>query len=127
MKKNDKKYILLLIVITLFLGTCLFTSIFKYREGVDKSEWITPGYDNKDGYYNEHKTSGIPEIDAIEFNHHYKPPAYIDSNKNPTIYPLTPNQAPLSAPATLPVSQPSSISQGPVMTRKKLIRKKRKM
>jgi hypothetical protein len=75
------------IVFALFLFTILF---FKYREGLDRSEWITPGYHNKDRYYNEHKTSGNPEIDAIEFNHRAKKPSYIDSSKYTTIVDIDP-------------------------------------
>jgi hypothetical protein len=75
------------IVFALFLFTFLF---FKYREGFERSEWITPGDRNRDRYYNEHKTSGNPEIDAIEFNHHAKKPSYIDSSKYTTIVDIDP-------------------------------------
>jgi len=75
------------IVFALFLFTFLF---FKYREGLDRSEWIKPGYRNKDRYYNEHKTSGNQEIDAIEFNHHAKKPVYIDSSIHSTIVDIEP-------------------------------------
>jgi hypothetical protein len=77
----------LFIVFALFLFTFLF---FKYREGLNRSEWITPGYHNKDRYYNEHKTSGNPEIDAIEFNHRAKKPVYIDSSIHTTIVDIEP-------------------------------------
>ena len=85
------------IILIVAIGLFLFTAIaFNYREGVDRGEWITPGDDNKDGYYNEHKTSGNPEIDAIRYNHRSKKAEYIDSNKHKTIYELDP------LPLTLP-------------------------
>jgi hypothetical protein len=97
MKNFFKKYLLLIVIIFF-----LFTIFFTYREGVDRSEWITPGDDNKDRYYNEHKTSGNPEIDAIQFNHRAKRTEYVDSNLRPTIYELSP--PPPVAPAA-PIKQ----------------------
>jgi hypothetical protein len=66
----------------------LLSLFFTYKEGLERSEWITPGYDNKDRYYNEHKKSGNPEIDAIKFNHRSKKPEYKDAEGS-TITPVT--------------------------------------
>ena len=138
--KKPFKNILLLMVITLFLFTVVF---FKYREGVDKSEWITPGDDNKERYYNEHKTSGNPEIDRIQFNHHLKTPVYVDSNIYPTIYGSSPiKQQDTSVPIkqltsedwyskiTKPIITPVNRYKKQIITQptnhKRLIRKRRK-
>jgi hypothetical protein len=110
MKKFVKKNILLLVVITVFLFTMIF---FKYREGVDRSEWITPGDRNRDRYYNEHKTSGNPEIDAIEFNHR--------SKKSNGSVPIKVEPAPIKQ--LTPEEWYSKTTPKP---RKRLIRKKRK-
>ena len=109
--KKFFKNILLFIVIAAFLFTLVF---FKHREGVGRSEWITPGYHNKDRYYNEHKKSGNPEIDAIEYNHRAKKPIYIDSNTFPTIYdtntnppaPKPPVNRPIKPPVKPPINRP---------------------
>lgn len=98
MKKNN---ILLLIVIVVFLFTVI---AFKYREGIERGEWITPGDENKDRYYNEHKTSGNPEIDAIRFNHRSKKTQYIDSKLVPSIYQLDPLPLTLPTPSE-PIKQ----------------------
>ena len=102
MKKSFKNNFILFIVVALFLFTFL---LVKYREGV-AGEWITPGYDNKDGYYNEHKISGIPEIDAIKFNHRSEPKTYINSD-NTSIYqiPSAQFQLPSTSVTTNPVTQ----------------------
>ena len=104
------KDIILIIVIGLFLFTAI---AFNYREGVDRGEWITPGDENKDRYYNEHKTSGNPEIDAIRYNHRAKTPKYIDSTINPTIYQVNPLPLTLPKPAE-PIKQltPEAWSSG---------------
>jgi len=88
-----KKDLLLLFVIIFFLFTL---AVFNYRDVVYRGEWITPGDENKDKYYNEHKTSGNPEIDAIRYNHHLKKAEYVDSTLHPTLYQLDP------LPLTLP-------------------------
>jgi hypothetical protein len=108
--KVGKKDVLLLLIITIFLFTI---AAFTFREGVDRGEWITPGDPNKDRYYNEHKTSGNPEIDAIRYNHRAKKPQYIDSNLNPTIYQLDPLPLTLPKP-TEPIKQltPEAWSDG---------------
>ena len=99
--KVGKKDIILIVVIGLFLFT---TIAFNYKEGVDRGEWITPGDENKDRYYNEHKISGNPEIDAIRYNHRAKKREYIDSNVNPTLYQLNPLPLTLPKPAE-PIKQ----------------------
>ena len=99
--KSFKKHVLLLVIITLFLFT---VGAFQYREGIERGEWITPGDENKDRYYNEHKISGNPEIDAIRYNHRAKKAEYIDSNLNPTLYQLDPIPLTLPKP-TEPIKQ----------------------
>ena len=121
MKKFVKKNIVLLIVITVFLFTLLF---FNYREGVDRSEWITPGDSNRDRYYNEHKTSGNPEIDAIQFNHRSKKADYVDSNVYTTIYGSVPKKV-----EHVPIKQLTPeewYSKTTPKYRKRVIRKRRK-
>jgi hypothetical protein len=99
--KRFKKHVLLLVIITLFLFT---VGAFQYREGIERGEWITPGDENKDRYYNEHKISGNPEIDAIRYNHRAKKAQYFDSNLNQKLYQLDPIPLTLPKP-TEPIKQ----------------------